>query len=50
MKTSTSYELVELATWRVLAVLHSPYSVGLSSPRFTRDGTLLTAADGWFSV
>ena len=45
LKTNTSYELVEPGTWRVLAVLQSPYPIGLGWPRFSADGTLFAAAD-----
>jgi WD40 repeat protein len=45
MKTVTSYELVEPGTWRIVAVLQSPYPMGLGWPRFSPDGTLLAAAD-----
>jgi WD40 repeat protein/tRNA A-37 threonylcarbamoyl transferase component Bud32 len=50
MKSPTSYELVEPGTWRSVAVLESPYPFGLSSPRFSPNGTQLAAGDATLGV
>jgi WD40 repeat protein len=49
-KTPTSYELVEPGTWRAVAVLESPYPIGLAGPRFSPDGALFAAADAALGV